>query len=172
MPELPTNLKGFAHVYERAHINTDEIIPARYLNVHEESELAKYAMEDIDTSFVKRVKPGDFVIAGDNFGCGSSREHAVWALRGAGVKAVIAKSYARIFFRNAINNGFLAIECPEAVEVVKTGDNVEIDLVAGRLRNLTNGKEASFVPLSEFARELIEDGGLLPHIQKKAKGAA
>src|SRR5215510_1415920 len=82
MPELPTNLKGFAHVYDRAHINTDEIIPARYLNVHEEAELAKYAMEDIDTTFVKRVKPGDVVIAGDNFGCGSSREHAVWARRG------------------------------------------------------------------------------------------
>jgi 3-isopropylmalate/(R)-2-methylmalate dehydratase small subunit len=171
MSELPTNLKGFAHVYERAHINTDEIIPARYLNVHEESELAKYAMEDIDTAFVKRVKPGDFVIAGDNFGCGSSREHAVWALRGAGVKAVIAKSYARIFFRNAINNGFLAIEA-DVCDIVKTGDEVEIDLAAGRLRNLTSGKEASFVPLSDFARELIEDGGLLPHIQKKAKGAA
>jgi 3-isopropylmalate/(R)-2-methylmalate dehydratase small subunit len=172
MPELPTNLKGFAHVYERAHINTDEIIPARYLNVHEEAELAKHAMEDIDTSFVKRVKPGDVVIAGDNFGCGSSREHAVWALRGAGVKVVIAKSYARIFFRNAINNGFLAIECPEAVEIAQTGDEVEINLAAGRLRNLTSGKEASFVPLSDFARELMEDGGLLPHIQKKAKSAA
>ncbi len=171
MAELPTNLKGFAHVYERAHINTDEIIPARYLNVHEESELARYAMEDIDATFVKRVKPGDVVIAGDNFGCGSSREHAVWALRGAGVKVVIAKSYARIFFRNAINNGFLAIEA-DVCDIVKTGDEVEIDLAAGRLRNLTAGKEASFVPLSDFARELIEDGGLLPHIQKKAKGAA
>ena len=171
MPELPTNLKGFAHVYDRAHINTDEIIPARYLNVHEEAELAKYAMEDIDTAFVKRVKPGDIVIAGENFGCGSSREHAVWALRGAGVKVVIAKSYARIFFRNAINNGFLAIEA-DVCDIVKTGDEVEIDLAAGRLRNLTTGKEAGFVPLSDFARELIEDGGLLPHIQKKAKGAA
>lgn len=171
MPELPTNLKGFAHVYERAHINTDEIIPARYLNVHEESELAKYAMEDIDATFVKRVKSGDVIIAGDNFGCGSSREHAVWALRGAGVKVVIAKSYARIFFRNAINNGFLAIEA-DVCDIVKAGDEVEIDLAAGRLRNLTSGKEASFVPLSDFARELIEDGGLLPHIQKKAKGAA
>lgn len=171
MAELPTNLKGFAHVYERAHINTDEIIPARYLNVHEESELARHAMEDIDATFVKRVKPGDVVIAGDNFGCGSSREHAVWALRGAGVKVVIAKSYARIFFRNAINNGFLAIEA-DVCDIVKTGDEVEIDLAAGRLRNLTSGKEASFVPLSDFARELIEDGGLLPHIQKKAKGAA
>jgi 3-isopropylmalate/(R)-2-methylmalate dehydratase small subunit len=172
MPELPTNLKGFAHVYERAHINTDEIIPARYLNVHEEAELAKHAMEDIDADFVKRVKPGDFVIAGDDFGCGSSREHAVWALRGAGIKVVIARSYARIFFRNAINNGFLAIECPEALETVKHGDEVEIDLAAGRLRNLTSGKEVNFTPLSDFARELLEDGGLLPHIQKKAKATA
>jgi 3-isopropylmalate/(R)-2-methylmalate dehydratase small subunit len=172
MAKLPTNLKGAAHVYERAHINTDEIIPARYLIVHEEEELAKHAMEDIDTEFIKRVKTGDFLIAGDNFGCGSSREHAVWALRGAGVRAVIARSYARIFFRNAINNGFLAIECPEAVEIVQTGDELELDLAAGRLRNLTRGTEAGFVPLSDFARELIEDGGLLPHIQKKAKGTA
>src|SRR5262245_43896480 len=152
MAELPTNLKGRAHVYERAHINTDEIIPARYLNVHEESELAKHAMEDIDTEFIKRVKPGDFVIAGDDFGCGSSREHAVWALRGAGIKVVIARSYARIFFRNAINNGFLAIECAEAVDMIKIGDEVEIDLKAGRLRNLTSGTEVGFVPLSDFAR--------------------
>jgi 3-isopropylmalate/(R)-2-methylmalate dehydratase small subunit len=171
MSELPTSLKGFAHVYERAHINTDEIIPARYLNVHEEVELARHAMEDIDTEFVKRVKPGDFLVAGDDFGCGSSREHAVWSLRGAGIKAVIARSYARIFFRNAINNGFLAIECPEAVEMIENGDELEIDLAAGRLRNLTTGKEVGFVPLSDFARELIEEGGLLPHIQKKSKQA-
>lgn len=171
MAALPTNLKGFAHVYERAHINTDEIIPARYLNVHEEAELAKYAMEDIDADFVKRVKPGDFVIAGDNFGCGSSREHAIWALRGAGIKVVVAKSYSRIFFRNAINNGFLAIEA-DFCDSVKNGDEVELDLAAGKFRNLTTGKEASFVPVSDFARELIEDGGLLPHIQKKAAKAA
>ncbi|MFN0086987.1 MAG: 3-isopropylmalate dehydratase small subunit [Blastocatellia bacterium] len=171
MAELPTKLKGIAHVYERAHINTDEIIPARYLNVHEEAELAKYAMEDIDPEFVKRVKPGDFVVAGDNFGCGSSREHAVWALRGAGIKVVIAKSYARIFFRNAINNGFLAIEA-DVLDVVKGGDEIEIDLSTGQLHNLTSGKQAAFVPLTDFARELIEDGGLLPHIQKKAGSAA
>jgi len=170
MAELTSKLKGKAHVYERAHINTDEIIPARYLIVHDEEELARHAMEDIDKEFVKRVKTGDFIIAGENFGCGSSREHAVWALRGAGVCAVIARSYARIFFRNAINNGFLAIECPEAVAIVQTGDELELDLATGRLRNLTRGAEAGFVPLSDFARELIEDGGLLPHIQKKAKG--
>ena len=168
MPELPDKLTGYAHVYERDHINTDEIIPARHLNVHDEAELAKYAMEDIDTDFVKRVLPGDIIIAGENFSCGSSREHAIWALRGAGVRVVIAKSYARIFFRNAINNGFVAIECSEGCEVAGTGDHVEVDLAAGRLRNLNNGKEATFVPISDFARELIEDGGLLPHIKKKA----
>jgi 3-isopropylmalate/(R)-2-methylmalate dehydratase small subunit len=172
MAKLPTSLKGSAHVYERAHINTDEIIPARYLNVHEEAELAKHAMEDIDPDFMKRVKTGDIVVAGENFGCGSSREHAIWALRGAGVTVVVAKSYARIFFRNAINNGFLAIECPEAVDIIKTGDEVQIDLTAGKLRNLSSGKEATFVALTDFALELIEDGGLLPHIQKKAAKAA
>ncbi len=168
MSQLELTLKGAAHVYERAHINTDEIIPARYLNVHEEAELARHAMEDIDKDFIERVRPGDFVFAGDNFGCGSSREHAVWALRGAGIKAVIARSYARIFFRNAINNGFLAIECPQAVDAVQNGDDIELDLANGLMRNLTRGSEARFVPLSDFARELIEDGGLLPHIQKKA----
>jgi len=163
-----TVLKGRAHTYERPHINTDEIIPARYLNVHEEAELARHAMEDIDTGFISRVKPGDFVIAGEDFGCGSSREHAVWALRGAGIRAVIASSFARIFFRNAINNGFLAIECPEAISQVEAGDELEIDIAGGRLLNLTRGTESTFVPLTDFARELIEDGGLLPHIQKKA----
>ncbi len=164
-----TVLRGHAHVYERPHINTDEIIPARYLNVHEEAELARHAMEDIDTGFMSRVKAGDFVIAGEDFGCGSSREHAVWALRGAGIRAVVASSFARIFFRNAINNGFLAIECPEAISQISAGDEVEIDLAGGRLRNLTRGTESGFVPLSDFARELIEDGGLLPHIQKQAQ---
>jgi len=171
MPALPTSLKGHAHVYERAHINTDEIIPARHLNVHEEAELAKHAMEDIDPDFLKRVQVGDFVIAGDDFGCGSSREHAIWALRGAGIRVVIANSFSNIFFRNAINNGFLAVECPGSIESVKTGDEVEIDLAAGRLRNLTRGTEATFVPLSDFAQELITAGGLLPYIQQK-RGAA
>ena len=172
MAELPTNLKGFAHVYGRANINTDEIIPARYLNEHQEAVLAKYAMEDIDVDFVKRVKAGDFVVAGDDFGCGSSREHAVWALRGAGIKVVVANSFARIFFRNAINNGFLAIECADVCNGTESGDEVELDLANGRLRNLTRGTEKTFVPISDFARELIEDGGLLPHIQKKAAVAA
>ena len=95
-------MKGKAHVYKRNHINTDEIIPARYLNIDKEAELAKHAMEDLDKNFIKKVKKGDFIVAGENFGCGSSREHAVWALRGTGIKAVIADSFARIFFRNCV----------------------------------------------------------------------
>jgi len=160
-------MKGRAHVYNRAHINTDEIIPARYLNVHAESELAKHAMEDIDPDFVKNVKPGDFVIAGDDFGCGSSREHAVWALRGAGVAAVIADNYARIFFRNAINNGFPAVECAGITGKVKTGDELEIDLTGGRIKNLTRNEVYEFVPMAEFAVDIMKAGGLLEYIKEK-----
>ncbi|HEV8267967.1 MAG TPA: 3-isopropylmalate dehydratase small subunit [Thermoanaerobaculia bacterium] len=163
--------RGTAHVYSRAHVNTDEIIPARYLNVHDEKELALHALEDIDDGFVRRVSPGDFLVAGDDFGCGSSREHAVWALRGAGVRAVIARSFARLFFRNAINNGFLALECAEAVDTVVTGDTLELDVEAGILRNLTRGGEARFVPLSTFARELLQAGGLLPYVLARRAGA-
>ena len=168
---------GRALPLDRANVDTDQIIPAHWLKRVERTGYGAGLFEAWrrDPAFVMndpRYAGAAILIAGANFGSGSSREHAVWALRGAGVKAVIAKSYARIFFRNAINNGFLAIECPEAVEIAQTGDEVEIDLAAGRLRNLTNGKEAGFVPLSDFARELIEDGGLLPHIQKKAKSAA
>ena len=117
-------MKGKAHVYGRAHISTDEIIPARYLTTDKEEELAKHAMEDLDKDFVKKVKKGDFIIAGDDFGCGSSREHAIWALRGAGIKAVIANTFARIFYRNAINNGFLAIECKDISQTVTNGDDL------------------------------------------------
>ncbi len=165
---MTTILQGRAHVYGRAHINTDEIIPARYLNVHAEADLARHAMEDLDGAFVSKVQAGDFLFGGEDFGCGSSREHAVWALRGAGVKAVIAPSFARIFFRNAINNGFLALECAEATILAEPGDAVELDLAAGRLRNLTRNREAAFVPLTDFARDLLAAGGLLPYIQAKA----
>jgi 3-isopropylmalate/(R)-2-methylmalate dehydratase small subunit len=160
-------MKGVAHVYTRPHINTDEIIPARYLNRSEESELARHAMEDIDPEFAGKVQAGDFLIASDDFGCGSSREHAVWALRGAGVAAVIARSYARIFFRNAINNGFLAIECADAVESVRAGDELELDLNKGVIRNLTQKVGYRFVPLTDFAQQLLEAGGLLPYVLRK-----
>jgi len=154
-------LEGTAHVYSRPHINTDEIIPARYLNVSDEATMAKHAMEDIDPEFVKKVKPGDFVVAGENFGCGSSREHAVWALRGAGIQAVIAKNYARIFFRNALNNGFLALECAPASEIVTSGGRIRVDLSEGILTDLTTGKTVKFTPLTPFAKDLLAAGGLL-----------
>ena len=155
------NLKGKAHVYKKNHINTDEIIPARYLTSDEETELAKYAMEDIDTEFVKKVKTGDFIIAGDDFGCGSSREHAVWALRGAGIKAVIASNFARIYYRNSLNNGFLAIESKGIDKKVDDGNELEIDLEQGIIRNLTKKEEYTFIALPDFALEMIEKGGLL-----------
>jgi 3-isopropylmalate/(R)-2-methylmalate dehydratase small subunit len=154
-------LEGTAHVYSRPHINTDEIIPARYLNVSDEATMAKHAMEDIDPEFVKRVKPGDLVVAGENFGCGSSREHAVWALRGAGIQAVIAKNYARIFFRNALNNGFLALECANAAEIVTNGGRIRVDLNEGVLTDLTTGKTVKFTALTPFAKDLLAAGGLL-----------
>jgi 3-isopropylmalate/(R)-2-methylmalate dehydratase small subunit len=157
-----------AHVYKRDHINTDEIIPARYLNTDDEKELAKHCLEDLDVKFVKKVKPGDVIVAGENFGCGSSREHAVWAIRGAGVQTVIAKSFARIFYRNAINNGFYLIESPEALEKINDGDKLEIDYKAGLIKNKTTGADIDFKPLPDFALEIINDGGLLEHITKKA----
>ena len=160
-------IRGSAHVFGRAHINTDEIIPARYLTTHDEAELARHAMEDISKEFVSRVRPGDLIIAGEDFGCGSSREHAVWALRGAGVAAVIAATFARIFFRNALNNGFLAVECPGLAEETSDGDEIELDLEAGVVRNHTTGKNREFTPLTPFAHELLAAGGLLPYVAGK-----
>ena len=156
-----------AHVYKRDHINTDEIIPARYLNTDDEKELAEHCMEDLDADFVSKVKKGDVIVAGEDFGCGSSREHAVWAMRGAKVQTVVAKSFARIFYRNAINCGFYLIESPEAVEKINDGDEVEIDYEAGVIRNQTSGDNIEFEPLPDFALEIIKDGGLLEHITRK-----
>lgn len=159
-------MRGKAHVYKRNHINTDEIIPARYLTTDKEEELAKHAMEDLDAGFIKKVKPGDFIVAGENFGCGSSREHAVWALRGAGIKAVIANSFARIFFRNSINNGFLAIECKDIAKNIKNGDELEINVEKGTIKDLTNKKEFKFTPFPKFALDIIKARGLLNYIRK------
>ena len=160
-------MRGHAHVYKRAHINTDEIIPARYLNIHAEDELAKHAMEDLDTDFVNKVQPGDIIIAGDDFGCGSSREHAIWAIRGAKVGAVVANNFARIFFRNALNNGFPAVECPGIADKIDDGDDVELEIKAGRLIDHTKGETHEFVPLADFALEIMEKGGLLEYIREK-----
>jgi len=158
-----------AHVYNRNHINTDEIIPARYLNTDDEMELASHCLEDLDKDFVNKVKEGDVIVAGEDFGCGSSREHAVWAIRGVKVQSVIAKSFARIFYRNAINNGFYIIESPGALEKINDGDEVEIDYNNGLIKNKTAGIDIGFNPLPDFALEIINDGGLLEHITKKKK---
>jgi 3-isopropylmalate/(R)-2-methylmalate dehydratase small subunit len=155
-----------AHVYKRDHVNTDEIIPARYLNTDDKMELASHCLEDLDKEFVNKVKEGDVIVAGEDFGCGSSREHAVWAIRGAKVQTVIAKSFARIFYRNAINNGFYIIESPDALEKINDGDEVEIDYKNGLIKNKTAGIDISFNPLPDFALEIIKDGGLLNHITK------
>jgi 3-isopropylmalate/(R)-2-methylmalate dehydratase small subunit len=158
-----------AHTYNRDHINTYEIIPARYLNTDDEKELARHCMEDLDNDFVNKVEPGDCIVADDDFGCGSSREHAVWALRGAGVQTVIAKTFARIFYRNAINNGFYLIESEDAPDKINDGDELEIDFKTGLIKNKTTGIDIEFNPLPDFALEIINDGGLLEHIQKVKK---
>lgn len=155
---------SIAHVYKRDHINTDEIIPARYLNTDNEAELASHCLEDLDKEFVNKVKEGDVIVAGDDFGCGSSREHAIWAIRGVKVQNVIAKTFARIFYRNAINNGFYLIESAEAIEKISDGDEVEIDYKNGLIKNKTAGIDISFNPLPDFALEIIKDGGLLEHV--------
>jgi len=137
------------------------------LNTDDEQELAKYCMEDLDKDFVNKVSAGDVIVAGEDFGCGSSREHAIWAIRGAKVGAVIAKTFARIFYRNAINCGFYLIESVDALEKIDDGDEIEIDYDAGTITDKTNGNKISFNPLPDFAIEIINDGGLLNHITKK-----
>ena len=154
-----------AHVYKRDHINTDELIPARYLTSDDEKELALHCMEDIDPDFVTKVQAGDIIVAGDDFGCGSSREHAVWAIRGAKVSAVIAGTFARIFYRNAINCGFLVVELPGIVDKINDGDELEIDSKNGKLTNVTKNEVHEFVPLPDFALKIIEAGGLLNTIE-------
>ena len=156
-----------AHVYKRDHINTDEIIPARYLNTDDVAELASHVMEDLDGEFVNKCGEGDIIVAGDDFGCGSSREHAVWALQGAKVGAIIAQSFARIFYRNCINCGFYVVELADTASKINDGDDIEIDYKAGTINNKTQGTEIEFTPLPDFAVEIIEDGGLLKHISKK-----
>lgn len=160
-------LKGKVHKYG-ANVNTDEIIPARYLNTSEPKELAKYCMEDIDKDFVKNVKPGDIIVADNNFGCGSSREHAPIAIKAAGVSAVLAKSFARIFFRNAINIGLPILESDEAVDAIKNGDTIEINLNKGIIKNITSGKTYTAQPFPEFMQKIIKTGGLLGYIAKQS----
>lgn len=148
-------------------VDTDVIIPARYLNDSSEEALKSHCMEDIDPDFVKNVQAGDLIVAEDNFGCGSSREHAPLAIKASGVSLVIANSFARIFYRNSINIGLPILECPEAVKEIKAGDIVEADLSLGVIKNLTTGKTFKAQPFPEFIQEIIADGGLLKHLAKK-----
>ncbi len=159
-------LKGTVHKYG-ADVNTDAIIPARYLNVSEPAQLARHCMEDIDKDFVSKVKPGDIIVATTNFGCGSSREHAPLAIKASGVSCIIAQSFARIFFRNAINIGLPLLECAEAVANTKAGDILEIDLSGGKIKNLTRNMSFTAKPYPDFMAELISAGGLIEFTRKR-----
>ena len=149
-------------------VNTDVIIPARYLNTSDPAELAAHAMEDIDADFVKKAKPGDVIVAGKNFGSGSSREHAPLALKAAGVQAVIAESFARIFYRNSFNIGFPLMESKEAAEAIDSGDEITIDFSEGTIHNITKNEVYKAAPLPEFMANLVDCGGLVGYVKEKS----
>lgn len=157
---------GTAHRYGRD-IDTDVIIPARYLNTSDPDELALHCMEDLDAAFVSNVQPGDILVAEENFGCGSSREHAPIAIKHAGISVVVAKSFARIFYRNAINTGLPIMECPEAVDGISAGDKVTVDADAGVITNQTTGAVFTAQPFPPFIKDIIETGGLVEAAKKK-----
>ena len=150
-------------------IDTDVIIAARYLNTSDPKELAKHCMQDLDPTFVERVKPGDIMVAEENFGCGSSREHAPICIKAAGIDCVIAKSFARIFYRNAINTGLAILECPEAVDGIGEGDTVNVDADAGIITDETTGQSWQAQPFPPFIKEIIEAGGLVARTKNKMK---
>ncbi len=150
-------------------VDTDVIIPARYLNVSTAQELAQHCLEDIDPTFADAVRPGDLIVAGENFGCGSSREHAPLAIKGAGVGCVVARSFARIFYRNAINVGLPVLECPAAVDETEQGHQLEIVLGMGQVRNLTTGRVYQADPYPPFLMKIIDAGGLVPYTQRRIK---
>ena len=160
------NFEGKVFRYGRD-IDTDVIIPARYLNTSEPQELAKHCMEDLDNTFVERVQPGDIIVADENFGCGSSREHAPISIKAAGVDAVIAKSFARIFYRNAINTGLAIMECPEAVDAINDGDTVKVDTETGTIVDETTGQTFQAQPFPPFIAEIIQKGGLVNRWKEK-----
>ena len=153
-------------------VDTDVIIPARYLNAPSPDELAKHCMEDIDASFATKVQPGDIIVGGANFGCGSSREHAPIAIRACGVRCVIAASFARIFYRNSINIGFPILECPEAAAAIQNGDEVSVDFDSGLIRDETTGAEFRATALPPFIGRIVEDGGLLPYLKSRLEKEA
>jgi 3-isopropylmalate dehydratase small subunit len=161
-----SELRGRAHVYGD-NVNTDVIIPARYLNVSDADQLAAHCMEDLDPEFVKRVRPGDILVGGEDFGCGSSREHAPIAIKAAGIGAVIARSFARIFFRNALNIGLPVLVSPAAAAKIEAGDELEIDLAAGTITDITRGATYQAQPFPDFLRQIIAAGGLIPYARRK-----
>lgn len=153
-----------------ANVDTDVIIPARHLNDPSPAALASHCMEDIDKDFASTVQPGDIIVAGPNFGCGSSREHAPLAIKSCGVKCVIAPSFARIFYRNAINIGLAILECPEASEKIEAGDEVAIDFDTGLITNVTKNETYQANPFPEFIKEIIQAGGLMASIKSRQEG--
>ena len=157
--------RGNVHRYGRD-IDTDVIIPARYLTTSDPVELAKHCMEDLDTEFVNKVTQGDIIVADENFGCGSSREHAPIAIKASGIDVVIAKSFARIFYRNSINTGLAILECPEAVDAIKDGDVVSVDTDTGTIVDETTGQSFTAQPFPPFIADIIEQGGLLNRTRK------
>ena len=159
---------GIAFKYG-ANVDTDVIIPARYLNTSSPSELAGHCMEDLDKTFVDRVRTGDMIVAGPNFGCGSSREHAPIAIKAAGVSCVIAPSFARIFYRNAINMGLAIMECAEAAEAIQDGDRLEVDFDTGLISDLTAGRSFQARPFPAFIRLIIDAGGLMGTLEEEIK---
>lgn len=159
------SIQGRAWKYGN-NVDTDVIIPARYLNVSTAEELAKHCMEDIDPEFVGSVRSGDIILAGENFGCGSSREHAPLAIKGVGVGCVIAASFARIFYRNAINIGLPILESSQAVRETEKGHDIEVEIEVGLIRNLTTGETYRTTPYPEFMLEIIHAGGLVPYIRQ------
>ena len=163
------SLRGRVHKYG-ANVDTDVIIPARYLNLNTAEELAPHCMEDIDAGFVGRVQPGDVIMATTNFGCGSSREHAPLAIKAADISCVIAKSFARIFYRNAINVGLPILECAEAVDGSEAGDELAVELETGTIRNLTKGNEFKAKPYPQFVLELMQAGGLVEYTKRRLAG--
>ena len=157
---------GKVHKYGD-NVDTDVIIPARHLNTSDHKELASHCMEDIDTEFIKKVKRGDIMVGGENFGCGSSREHAPIAIKASGIDCVIAKTFARIFYRNAINIGLPILECPEASEKIQDGDEVSIDFDSGVITNETKGETYQALPFPDFIKDIMAKGGLIAQISGK-----
>jgi len=156
--------KGFVHKYGD-NVDTDVIIPARHLNTSNHKELAAHCMEDIDADFIKKVRQGDIMVAGFNFGCGSSREHAPIAIKEAGIDCVIAKTFARIFYRNSINIGLPILECAEASEKIKTRDEISIDFDSGIIKNITRNETYKALPFPDFIKDIMGKGGLLPSLK-------